>query len=282
LDQQRAGTHVLHELRVGRLALVVPIGLGIHAGDLAEIVDHLTGLALEFGPVLEPTEAEAENKALAPGAQGGRTLRQWRIIVRKQGRKAHGLVTERAPGLLEDGRHELKAFTGRRAFRLGVGKNLRDPAGLLRLAGRGKHAAKHAVGLTSAFIRIDRGESGGQGLVLIGITHDGNRATAGYDGVSYQPHPSGSLTGRHGDSRVDVGSRRGGQVTDSVNEQIAVLEKRVEDLLRLCEQLREENRVLRESQESLNAERAALVEKNEKAQSRIEAMIARLKAMEQG
>jgi cell division protein ZapB len=71
-------------------------------------------------------------------------------------------------------------------------------------------------------------------------------------------------------------------VTDSVSEQIAVLEKRVDDLIRLCDQLREENRVLRESQESLNAERAALLEKNEKARSRIEAMISRLKAMEQG
>lgn len=71
-------------------------------------------------------------------------------------------------------------------------------------------------------------------------------------------------------------------MTDSVNEQIAVLEKRVDDLARLCDQLREENRVLRESQESLNAERAALLEKNEKARARIEAMINRLKTMEQG
>lgn len=71
-------------------------------------------------------------------------------------------------------------------------------------------------------------------------------------------------------------------MTDSVNEQIAVLEERVDELVRLCEQLREENRVLRDSQESLNAERATLLEKNEKARARIEAMINRLKTMEQG
>ncbi|PWG62971.1 TIGR02449 family protein [Sediminicurvatus halobius] len=69
-------------------------------------------------------------------------------------------------------------------------------------------------------------------------------------------------------------------MADSVNEQIVQLEQRVERLIRLCEQLRDENRVLRESQEAINAERAALLEKNETARSRIEAMISRLKAME--
>ena len=69
-------------------------------------------------------------------------------------------------------------------------------------------------------------------------------------------------------------------MADSVNEQIALLEQRVERLLRLCEQLQDENRVLRDSQEAINAERAALLEKNETARSRIEAMISRLKAME--
>lgn len=68
---------------------------------------------------------------------------------------------------------------------------------------------------------------------------------------------------------------------DSVTEQIALLESRVEALLGLCQRLQEENRILRDSQENLNVERAALLEKNETARSRIEAMISRLKAMEQ-
>jgi len=71
------------------------------------------------------------------------------------------------------------------------------------------------------------------------------------------------------------------QVADSVNEQLAQLERRVERLMTLCERLREENRVLLRSQESLNAERAALLERNETARARIEAMIGRLKALEQ-
>ncbi|AGY92777.1 hypothetical protein SPICUR_09280 [Spiribacter curvatus] len=70
-------------------------------------------------------------------------------------------------------------------------------------------------------------------------------------------------------------------MVDSVSEQTARLEQRVERLIKLCEQLRDENRVLLRTQESLNAERAALREKNDTARTRIEAMISRLKALEQ-
>lgn len=70
-------------------------------------------------------------------------------------------------------------------------------------------------------------------------------------------------------------------MVDSIASQLESLEQRVDALLLVCEQLREENRVLRASQEQLNAERATLLEKTEMARSRIEAMISRLKAMEQ-
>lgn len=62
---------------------------------------------------------------------------------------------------------------------------------------------------------------------------------------------------------------------------INLLEQHVDTLIRKCEQLREENASLRASQEHLVAERAELIEKTELARSRIEAMVARLKAMEE-
>jgi len=58
------------------------------------------------------------------------------------------------------------------------------------------------------------------------------------------------------------------------------LEARIEELIRACRELREENRALRDQQNHLIAERASLIEKSELARSRVEAMIARLKAME--
>ncbi len=70
-------------------------------------------------------------------------------------------------------------------------------------------------------------------------------------------------------------------MTDSVNEQVTHLEQLIDTLLDRCSRLQAENAMLHRKQEALSSERAGLQEKNELARSRIEAMISRLKAMEQ-
>lgn len=60
------------------------------------------------------------------------------------------------------------------------------------------------------------------------------------------------------------------------------LEKRLDELVAAVNQLKEENRSLRQRQDTLTAERATLLQKNEQVRARVEAMISRLKAMEQG
>jgi len=65
-----------------------------------------------------------------------------------------------------------------------------------------------------------------------------------------------------------------------VEVDLKALEVRVEELIKACEFLKEENKSLKVNQESLVAERAALVEKTELAKNRIEAMISRLKSIE--
>ena len=60
------------------------------------------------------------------------------------------------------------------------------------------------------------------------------------------------------------------------------LEKRVDALVQVCDQLQDENRSLKQRQDTLTAERAHLLQKNEQVRARVEAMIGRLKAMEQG
>lgn len=60
------------------------------------------------------------------------------------------------------------------------------------------------------------------------------------------------------------------------------LEKRVDALVQVCDQLQDENQSLKQRQDSLTAERATLLQKNEQVRARVEAMIGRLKAMEQG
>jgi cell division protein ZapB len=60
------------------------------------------------------------------------------------------------------------------------------------------------------------------------------------------------------------------------------LEQRVDALVRVCDQLQDENRSLKQRQDALTSERATLLQKNEQVRARVEAMIGRLKAMEQG
>lgn len=59
------------------------------------------------------------------------------------------------------------------------------------------------------------------------------------------------------------------------------LEQQLKKLLKQTGKLREENHSLQNRQESLVAERASLVAKNEEARIKVEAMINRLKALEQ-
>jgi len=70
--------------------------------------------------------------------------------------------------------------------------------------------------------------------------------------------------------------------TSPVESELRRLEKRIEELIRALSQLKEENRALRQRQDILTAERTALLQRNEQARTRVEAMIGRLKAMEHG
>ena len=65
------------------------------------------------------------------------------------------------------------------------------------------------------------------------------------------------------------------------NFDIDLLERQVDELIHLCQRLQEENASLRARQETLMSERGELIEKNEQARSRVEAMLSRLRAMEE-
>jgi cell division protein ZapB len=68
--------------------------------------------------------------------------------------------------------------------------------------------------------------------------------------------------------------------SDPVKQELAALGEQVDRLLDAVRRLTEENRSLRHSQEQLASERAGLMARNEQARSRVEAMIQRLKALE--
>lgn len=61
---------------------------------------------------------------------------------------------------------------------------------------------------------------------------------------------------------------------------LEALEEKVDELIALSEVLAEENQVLKAKQQSWTTERANLVERNELTKTRVESMIARLKALD--
>ena len=67
---------------------------------------------------------------------------------------------------------------------------------------------------------------------------------------------------------------------DGESLDLAALEGRVDELIRTIDRLSSENRALKSQQVALSAERSLLIEKTEMARTRVESMIARLKAME--
>lgn len=67
-----------------------------------------------------------------------------------------------------------------------------------------------------------------------------------------------------------------------MKEHLENLEDKLDELIALCAALDKENKSLRNRENSWTQERRNLLMKNETARNKVEAMISRLKSMEQG
>ena len=67
---------------------------------------------------------------------------------------------------------------------------------------------------------------------------------------------------------------------DKNNNPMVALEKQVDELLKTCERLVHDNTALQKKLKRLNSERDTLLNQKEQAKSHVEAMISRLKSME--
>jgi cell division protein ZapB len=67
----------------------------------------------------------------------------------------------------------------------------------------------------------------------------------------------------------------------SAGVDINTLEERIDELIALCDELESKHRAIETDRENWTQERTSLLEKNEMAKARIEAMIMRLKSLEQ-
>jgi len=65
------------------------------------------------------------------------------------------------------------------------------------------------------------------------------------------------------------------------DERFQTLNDKVDALISLCSEMKQENQLLKASQENWHAERRQLTEKNKTTKSQLESILAKLKAMEE-
>jgi len=65
------------------------------------------------------------------------------------------------------------------------------------------------------------------------------------------------------------------------NKQLSSLETKIDELIKLCTELNQENKSLKAKNDLWRGERAQLMKKNEVARSKVENMISRLRALEE-
>lgn len=64
-------------------------------------------------------------------------------------------------------------------------------------------------------------------------------------------------------------------------EKFQALNDKVDALIELCDSMKRENQLLRASEHGWNSERQKLIEKNRDAKSKLEAILVRLRALDQ-
>lgn len=64
------------------------------------------------------------------------------------------------------------------------------------------------------------------------------------------------------------------------DKQLKALEQKIDELITLCNELNQENRTLKAQSSNWHSERQDLIDKNELARTKVEAMIDRLRTME--
>ena len=68
-------------------------------------------------------------------------------------------------------------------------------------------------------------------------------------------------------------------MTDDTEEKLASLKEKVDDLIKVCSEMKIQNQILKASENNWQAERRQLLEKNKEAKSKLESILIRLKAM---
>lgn len=283
VDELHADAHVFGKLREGESCLLPCAFFVIDSclADLGEIANDLrrvAGLAQEACGLLRAGEPQAGKKALAPGRQGPDPLVQRLVLAGKVRLETQLEIRQRARHVRgERGKLFLQSFDDRRiGSRMTQGAHNPIARGIAAAdAGRTAHAAMQ---LGKGYRRARNGEYLIESFVDLAVAHTRTRAP--------NIRPAGNaITERdsvdHHRWRFYIPRMGNDHTNERFDVELKRLERRLDELVVICRQLQEENRSLKQRQDALMAERASLLQKNEQVRGRVEAMVTRLKAMEQ-
>ena len=68
-------------------------------------------------------------------------------------------------------------------------------------------------------------------------------------------------------------------MTEDTEEKFDSLKEKVDDLIKVCSEMKLKNQILKASENNWQVERKQLLEKNKEAKSKLESILVRLKAM---
>ena len=272
-DDLDADAHELRDLRVSGFGAFIVAFLRVDVGltDLDEVTDDLRDLLAVAQRALEtrPALAQSAHEARAPRRKRVNALRQSSVVTWQQWHERHLGSGQRRPACGLELNAELPKLRVRGPRRAELGSVTPEPSGDRLGAADAQRAAQAAMELC----RADRGagvfERPREHWKPFVAQSDCNAITARdvIDPCTLAVLYCSAMATAQPNERFDLELKR--------------LEKRLDDLVSTCKQLKEENSSLKGRQDSLIAERATLLQKNEQVRGRVEAMITRLKSMEQ-
>lgn len=304
MHELHADPNVFDDLRIGILFFFAcSPDIDARTGNVGEVFEDLIDLIVDVLFGNRPAGAKSIQETLAPLCQRRRAALERLIVVRQKGLEGHFVPAQCAQGIREQ---ELESIV-RRSFGSGFTVDcdkLVEPA-LVRIVGRrAQGTAQTSMSLGGNNLRSRRLEYAGDlvkghlhhvqlMLALQLVDKDGHLPKASRASRRVRVIARG-LTLRSGrlhnrPAFFALFSLPSGKRTTmtpatptNADQELQLFEARIDELVTLVTQLREENRALRQRLDGLMTERATLLQKNEQVRARVEAMIGRLKAMEHG
>ena len=290
VGELRCYADVFDKLGVGAfIGLAGIVGAGFGARDLQHVPQQIgqrfLGEASPDGFVTLAAD-QAVQEAFAPVSERRGPCVGGRRIVRQQQVEFRLPLRELAVAAAED-RIELRsAFLPCRAVVRHALHDLREPGRTGGLALGGEARAQQAVRLRNLPGRAAAAQRVLQFVVIDCCFHNvRRRAARGNDPMERAAPPRADAIRQRAFDSARTRFYIAGMAEEpnvTFEGELKRLEQRVDALVRVCDELKEENRTLKQRQDALTAERATLLQKNEQVRARVEAMIGRLKAMEQG